>query len=124
MTARPNRASRSLSVSLRHVGLRLGGRSVLKDLDWQIRPGERWVLLGANGAGKTQLLKVLAGDVWPEPGVGHRRYRLGADSFDDPYGIRDELGYLGAERQDRYEHYEWNYRVERVIATGLQRTDI
>jgi molybdate transport system ATP-binding protein len=121
---RPGSNPRYVEIELKHVRLNLGGRSVLRGITWHITPGQRWVLLGANGAGKTQLLKVLAGDVWPEPGVGRRRYRLGADSFDDPYGIRDELGYLGAERQDRYEHYEWNYRVDRVVATGLHRTDI
>jgi molybdate transport system ATP-binding protein len=121
---RPSSSARFVEIELRRVRLKLGGRSVLRGINWHITPGQRWVLLGANGAGKTQLLKVLAGDVWPEPGMGRRRYRLGADSFDDPYGIRDELCYLGAERQDRYEHYEWNYRVDRVIATGLHRTDI
>ncbi len=80
--------------------------------------------MGANGAGKTQLLKMFAGDVWPSPGGGSRRYRHGRESFDDPYGIRDELSYLGAERQDRYEHYQWNHRVELIVATGLHRTDI
>src|SRR5580704_9044339 len=112
MTARPNRASRSLSVSLRHVGLRLGGRSVLKDLSWQIRPRERWVLLGANGAGKTQLLKILAGDVWPTPGpAGQRCYVWHGELLSEPYGVKEEIAYLGAERQDRYEHYEWNHRA-------------
>jgi len=122
---RPNRAFRSLTVSLSHLGLRLGGRSVLKDLSWQIRPGERWVLLGANGAGKTQLLKILAGDVWPTPGPkAERRYHWRGESLSEPYEVKDEIAYLGAERQDRYEHYEWNHRVLEIVGTGLNRTDI
>jgi molybdate transport system ATP-binding protein len=81
--------------------------------------------MGANGAGKTQLLKLLAGDVWPTPSRATlRRYRYRRESFDDPYGIKEELAYVGAERQDRYEHYEWNHRVELIVATGLHRTDI
>jgi molybdate transport system ATP-binding protein len=125
MTARPKRASRSLTVSLRHLGLRLGGRTVLKDLSWQIRPGERWVLLGANGAGKTQLLKILAGDVWPTPGrEAQRHYLWRGESLSEPYGVKEEIAYIGAERQDRYEHYEWNHRVLAVVGTGLKRTDI
>jgi molybdate transport system ATP-binding protein len=117
--------SRYIEVELRRVRLKLGGRNVLRRIDWHIRPGQRWVLVGPNGAGKTQLLKLLAGDVWPTPDhAALRRYRYRGESFLDPYGIKEELAYLGAERQDRYQHYEWNQRVERVVATGLARTDI
>ena len=48
----------------------------------------------------------------------------GARAFDTPAGVADEIAYVGAERQDRYEHYEWNFRAREVVGTGLQRTDI
>ena len=41
-----------------------------------------------------------------------------------PAGVSDEIAYVGAERQDRYEHYEWNFRAREVVGTGVQRTDI
>ena len=123
-----NRAAagaRFIDVELRGVFLNLDARAVLRGVDWRIRPGQRWLLSGPNGAGKTQLLKLLAGDVWPTPGHGSsRRYRYRGESFDEPYGVKEEIAYLGAERQDRYEHYDWNYRVEHIVATGLHRTDI
>jgi molybdate transport system ATP-binding protein len=123
--SRPRSGARFIEVELRRVRLKLGVRTVLRGIDWHIRPGQRWVLMGPNGAGKTQLLKLLAGDVWPTPSrTGLRRYRYGLESLDDPYVIKEELAYVGAERQDRYEHYEWNYRVELIVATGLHRTDI
>jgi molybdate transport system ATP-binding protein len=122
---RPRISARFVDVELRRVRLNLGARAVLRDINWHIQPGQRWVLMGPNGAGKTQLLKLLAGDVWPTPSVDSlRRYRYRGETFDDPYGIKDELAYLGPERQDRYEHYEWNERVEIVVGTGLHRTDI
>jgi len=106
------------------VALSLDGRPVLRAIDWRIRPGERWALTGHNGAGKTQLLKLLAGDVWPTAGRGRRHYLFRGHRFDEPYGVKQEIAYLGAERQDRYEHYEWNQPVEHIIGTGLYRTDI
>jgi molybdate transport system ATP-binding protein len=120
------RASRSqLSVTLRRVDLDRGERAVLRDVTWSIRPGQRWLLIGGNGAGKTQLLKLLSGAVWPKPtGRQLRRYRLSGETFDTPAGVSEEIAYVGAERQDRYEHYEWNFRVHEVVATGVQRTDI
>ena len=41
-----------------------------------------------------------------------------------PFEVQDEIGYVGPERQDKYEHYEWNHTVEEVVGTGLYRTDI
>jgi molybdate transport system ATP-binding protein len=115
-----------LAVSLRGAGVRRGGKWVLRGVTWRLRPGERWALLGENGAGKTQLLKLLSGDVWPTPTRGIaavRTYRAGRDALD----LRDakpRIAYLGGERQDKYARYGWNLRVRDVVATGLHRTDL
>jgi len=115
---------RYLSVELRAVRLTLGRRAILRGVDWRIAPGQRWILTGENGAGKTLLLKLLAGDVWPTAEAGRRRYRLRGEHFDQPYEVRGQIAYVGAERQDRFEHYEWNHPVEEVIGSGLYRSEI
>ena len=98
---------------------------MLEDVSWTVRPGERWVLAGANGAGKTQLLKLVAGAVWPTPtGREVRQYRWKGDLWSTPHEIQDEIGYVGPERQDKYTRYGWNHTVAQVVATGIHRTDI
>jgi iron complex transport system ATP-binding protein len=42
------------------VTLVLDGARILDRVNWEVRPAERWVVLGANGAGKTSLLRVAA----------------------------------------------------------------
>jgi molybdate transport system ATP-binding protein len=117
--------TRYLEVRLKHLSLQRGGRNVLKGISWTIRPGERWVLAGANGAGKTQLLKLVAGVVWPKAAArATRHYLLGRQVNSTPFGIKDEIAYLGAERHDKYQRYGWNLPVERIVGTGLYRTDI
>jgi molybdate transport system ATP-binding protein len=124
MTSKRARQGRYLTVELSHVELVRGRRPVLRDLSWRIRPGQRWVLQGANGAGKTQLLKLIAGDVWPQPGADVRRlYRWRGECSTEPYEVKEQIAYLGAERQDRYQHYDWNHRVSTIVGTGIQRSD-
>jgi molybdate transport system ATP-binding protein len=114
-----------LEIRLRRIHLKRGERTILRDIDWHIRPAQHWVLVGANGAGKTQLLKLIAGAVWPVPEKRPiRRYRWGEQVRDSPYEAQDEIAYVGPERQDRYERYGWNHTVEQVIGTGIHRTDI
>jgi iron complex transport system ATP-binding protein len=46
------------------------GNLLLDDIEWRIRDGERWVLLGPNGSGKTTLVSVAATYLWPSRGTG------------------------------------------------------
>jgi molybdate transport system ATP-binding protein len=117
-----------LAMSLHAVSVRRGGTWVLRNISWRLRPGERWALLGDNGAGKTQLLKLLAGDVWPTPGPAApnsngRHYRVGRQPV-DLIDAKHRVAYVGAELQDKYARYGWNLRVRDLVATGLHRTDL
>ena len=51
-------------------GLRIarGHTTILRDVTWSVAPGENWVILGANGSGKTSLLKALTGYLSPTAG--------------------------------------------------------
>lgn len=45
-----------------------GRETLIRDISWQVDKGQHWALLGVNGAGKTLLLKILTGYVWPTRG--------------------------------------------------------
>lgn len=48
-------------LDVRKLGIRAGARTLIDALDWQVRPGEFWCVMGRNGAGKSLLLQVLSG---------------------------------------------------------------
>jgi iron complex transport system ATP-binding protein len=50
------------------LDLRVGTRSLVTGLQWQVQPGECWSVIGPNGAGKSTLLRTLTGLRQPERG--------------------------------------------------------
>ncbi len=113
-----------VGVRLRAVTLVLGGRKVLERLDLELEPGARCLLLGANGAGKTQLLKLLGGERWPTPTGGERRdYRDARGRSLDLAELLPRLALVSGERQDKYHRYDWNFSVERIVTAGAHGGD-
>jgi iron complex transport system ATP-binding protein len=58
----------SVLFHLRHLSIQRSGVRILDDINWKVNEGEHWVVLGANGSGKTSLLKALTGYMTPTCG--------------------------------------------------------
>jgi len=86
-------------LELQAVSLRRGTTTILDSIDWSVREGERWVVLGRNGAGKTTLLQIAAGRMHPSSGtaevLGSRLGRV------DVFELRPRVGLSSAALADR-----------------------
>ncbi len=72
------------------LSIRRGNTLILRGIDWQVDPGQHWVILGANGAGKTSLLKSITGYLAP---TGGRLRLLGREyGRTDWRDLRDRIG--------------------------------
>jgi molybdate transport system ATP-binding protein len=60
-TSKPSK-SFDIAVKMTQVNVKYGDKQVLQNLDWTIKKGEKWALLGGNGSGKSTLLSLLYGD--------------------------------------------------------------
>ena len=56
-------------VETRGIYMAFGGVDVLKNIDFQLYPGEILALMGENGAGKSTLAKIVAGVHQPRAGT-------------------------------------------------------
>ena len=65
----PPPAPASPALSLQGVGRRFGALNAVRDVTFDIAPGERRAVLGPNGAGKTTLFNVICGDFTPTSGT-------------------------------------------------------
>ena len=72
------------------LSVQRGRTSILRGLDWRVRRGEHWTILGPNGCGKTTLLKALLGYLSPTAGeIALLGRRYGAADWRE---VRLELG--------------------------------
>ena len=79
--------------------MRRGATTILDDVSFAVRPGERWLVLGANGSGKTSLLRIAALYEHPTSGtVDVLGERLGRT---DVRVLRRRVGYASAALADQ-----------------------
>ena len=101
-------------IGLKNVNVYLQNEHILKNINWTIHQGERWLLRGENGAGKTTLLKTLLAEV--RPSVDSVIWRYGFNQRSSVWQIRKLIGYVSPELQQAY-HY--NVCVEDAVASGF-----
>ena len=87
-------------IDLEKVSCKSGYHYLLKDVTWQVRPGEHWVVFGMNGSGKTTLLSIIA---------GYKHFTSGSVKiFGEEYtnenilDIRQKIGWISTSFFDKY----------------------
>jgi len=65
---RRNELFRMSLVTLLNLSLSFVGRDILKEVNFQVEPGQRIGLVGPNGSGKTSLLRMIVGELAPDGG--------------------------------------------------------
>ena len=82
--------------TLRGVTFAYPGRAPLFDgIDWTIKPGGVYGLLGKNGAGKTTLLKLTTGVLFPHGGTatlfGHDAWKRNPHALEQVYMVSEQF---------------------------------
>jgi heme exporter protein A len=82
-----------LSLSAQDIACERGGRTLFRNLDFAVEPGQALLVSGPNGAGKTSLLRQLAGLL---PLAGGRLVTDGADADTPIAELSHYVGHLNA----------------------------
>jgi iron complex transport system ATP-binding protein len=100
-------------INLENVSLKRNGKTILKEVNWQVKKGEHWSILGLNGSGKTMLLNIINGYLWPSSGK--------VEVFGKEFGtyplweLRKSIGWVSSSLQEKLYGNEY---IENVVLSG------
>jgi len=100
------------ALELREVSYVGNGKTILRSINWSVRSGEHWAILGPNGSGKTTLLKIACGYIWPN--AGGEVYRRGRLLTNLPE-LRKSIGWVTSTLTAQIPGYE---KVIRTVVSG------
>ena len=103
-------------IELRNVSVSHGGRTLLDDITWTVRAGERWAVVGPNGSGKTTLLSLLCGDHPQAHSNDVRLFGRRRGSGESIWDVKSRVGLLSPEF---HLYFAEPLNAERVAATGF-----
>ena len=103
-------------LKLQNVSIRYRNRTILKDLSWSLKAGEKWALTGRNGSGKSTLLSLICADNPQAYSCNITLFGRKRGTGESIWDIKRNIGYLSPEM---YKSYRKPLPVENIVASGL-----
>lgn len=109
--------TKDLIIHMHHVSWRNGGRDILRKIDWTVKKGEHWALVGLNGSGKTTLLNIVNGYLWASKGeVSVLGKQFGQYDIRE---LRKKIGWISSSLQEKFYAGE---TAEEIVLSGRSAT--
>lgn len=103
-------------IDLKDVTIKYGDKLILKNLNWKIESGEKWLLQGPNGSGKSTLISLLIGE--NPQAYSQNIYLFGRKrgSGESIWDVKRPIGFVAPELP-RY--FPSNQTCRKVILSGF-----
>ncbi len=111
-----DRKNDDIVIDLHDVSIRYGKRTILNSLNWQVKRGEKWALLGENGSGKSTLLSLVCADNPQSYACDISLFGFRRGSGESIWDIKKRIGYVSPEMHRAYSE---DLPVVDIVASGL-----
>ena len=103
-------------IDMRNVTVRYGQHTILDSLNWTVRRGEKWSLLGKNGSGKSTLLSLICADNPQGYACDISLFGSRRGTGESIWEIKKRIGYVSPEM---HRSYSENIPTINIVASGL-----
>ena len=102
-----------LVIEARGIDFIRNSKYILKNINWSVKKGEHWAILGLNGSGKTSLLNMVNGYIFPSKGT----MKVLGKKFGefDLRELRKSIGWVSSAIQERFYGHE---KTEEIVVSG------
>lgn len=104
------------AVKLEKVTIKFSERTILRELDWIVKAGEKWALKGPNGSGKSTLLSIICADIPQAYACRVTLFDRKRGSGESIWDIKKHIGFVSPELHRALCR---NVPVLDIVASGL-----
>ncbi|MEO9510615.1 MAG: ATP-binding cassette domain-containing protein [Flavobacteriaceae bacterium] len=99
-----------------NVSVSFNGREILDRINWTVKKGEFWQLIGPNGSGKTTLLSMITGDSHKGYGQDLTLFGQKKGSGESVWELKKKIGYFTPAMLDKFSGY---HTLENMMISGF-----
>ena len=103
-------------IKLNKVSVSYQGRSIIKNISWEIKPNEFWQLVGPNGSGKSTILSLISGDNPKGYLVDMTLFGIKKGSGETVWDIKKNIGFYTSEMLQGFKRRD---TIESMIVSGF-----
>lgn len=102
-------------IDIQDVSWQRENRQILQNVNWKVERGEHWAIIGSNGAGKTALLNIITGYMWPTSGS----VKILGKQFGhyDLRELRKSIGWVSSALLEKFYRFQ-NEQALNVVLSG------
>ena len=104
------------AVKMVNVNVQYSDKSILKNINWEVKKGAHWSISGPNGAGKSTLLSLITGDNTKAYANEIYLFDKRRGSGESIWDIKGKIGYVSPEM---HVYFDYTATCFETVASGL-----
>ncbi|MFA6618328.1 MAG: ATP-binding cassette domain-containing protein [Candidatus Neomarinimicrobiota bacterium] len=105
-------------LDFKNIHAHYGTEPVLENVNLKIKSGQHWAILGANGSGKSSLIKLISNELYPDPYYFYKKELFGQENW-HIFDLKSYFGIITNDLHNYFYHHAKAIPVNEAILSGF-----